>query len=66
MLERSALLASVTGGIEMYEILAMEDLTSVAKKHEIQAPEVALKARAGQFVIIRNGADLALMTRRQK
>ena len=52
----------------MYEILAMEDLTSVAKKHEIQAPEVALKARAGQFVImrIRNRADQELMTRRQK
>jgi NAD(P)H-flavin reductase len=53
MLERPALLASVTGGLEMYEILAIEDLTPVTKMYEIRAPEVALKARAGQFVIIR-------------
>jgi len=52
----------------MYEILAIEDLTPVTKAYEIRAPEVALKARAGQFVImrIRNGADQELVTRRQK
>ena len=68
MLERPVLLASVTGGIEMYEILATGDLTPVTKRYEIRTPEVAPKARAGQFVIIRirNGADQELMTRRQK
>jgi len=50
----------------MYEILATEDLMPITKRYEIRAPEVAQKARAGQFVIIRNGADQALMTRRQK
>ena len=37
----------------MYEIRAKEDLTSVTKLFEVQAPAVARKARAGQFVIIR-------------
>ena len=37
----------------MYEILAIEDLTPVTKRYEIRAPDVAHKARAGQFVIIR-------------
>jgi len=37
----------------MYGILAIEDLTRVTKMYEIQAPEVARKAQAGQFVIIR-------------
>lgn len=37
----------------MYEILAIEDLTPVTKMYEIRAPDVASKARAGQFVIIR-------------
>ena len=54
------------GRLEMYEILATEDLMPITKRYEIRAPEVAQKARAGQFVIIRNGADQALMTRRQK
>ena len=37
----------------MYEILVIEDLTPVTKMYEIRAPDVAKKARAGQFVIIR-------------
>ena len=37
----------------MYEILLKEDLTPVTKLFEIQAPAVARKAQAGQFVIIR-------------
>ena len=37
----------------MPEILVKEDLTPVTKLFEIQAPDVARKARAGQFVIIR-------------
>jgi ferredoxin--NADP+ reductase len=37
----------------MYEILAKEELTAVTKLFEIQAPAVARKAQAGQFVIIR-------------
>ncbi len=37
----------------MPEILVKEDLTPVTKLFEIRAPDVARKARAGQFVIIR-------------
>jgi ferredoxin--NADP+ reductase len=37
----------------MYEILSIEDLTPVTKAFEIRAPDVARKAQAGQFVIIR-------------
>jgi ferredoxin--NADP+ reductase len=37
----------------MYDILFTEALTPVTKLFEIQAPVVARKARAGQFVIIR-------------
>lgn len=37
----------------MYEIIAREDLAPVTKLFEITAPEIALKAKAGQFVIIR-------------
>jgi ferredoxin--NADP+ reductase len=37
----------------VYDILAIEDLAPVTKLYEIQAPVVARKARAGQFVIIR-------------
>jgi len=37
----------------MYEILAIEDLTPITKAFEIRAPDVARKARAGQFVIVR-------------
>ena len=37
----------------MYAIRAKQDLTSVTKLFEVQAPAVARKARAGQFVIIR-------------
>jgi ferredoxin--NADP+ reductase len=37
----------------MPEILVKEDLSPVTKLFEIRAPDVARKARAGQFVIIR-------------
>jgi len=37
----------------MYEILFKQDLTPVTKLYEILAPDVARKAQAGQFVIIR-------------
>ncbi len=37
----------------MYEILAREDLSPVTKLLVISAPDVARKAKAGQFVIIR-------------
>ncbi len=37
----------------MYEILVKEDLNPVTKLYEIQAPAVAHKAQAGQFVIAR-------------
>ncbi len=37
----------------MYEILLREDLAPVTKLLEVQAPVVARKGRAGQFVIVR-------------
>ena len=37
----------------MVEILVIEDLTPVTKMYEIRAPDVARRAQAGQFVIIR-------------
>ncbi len=37
----------------MYEILVKEDLTPITKLYQILAPDVARKAQAGQFVIIR-------------
>ena len=37
----------------MYEILVKEDLTAVTKLFEVQAPAVARKARAGQFIVVR-------------
>ena len=37
----------------MYEILAKETLGPVTKLYEVQAPVVAQKGRAGQFVIVR-------------
>ncbi|MBC8263997.1 MAG: sulfide/dihydroorotate dehydrogenase-like FAD/NAD-binding protein [Anaerolineales bacterium] len=37
----------------MYEILAKEDLAPVTKLMVVAAPDVARKARAGQFVIVR-------------
>lgn len=37
----------------MYEILVKEELAPVTKLYEVRAPEVAKKARSGQFVIIR-------------
>jgi len=37
----------------MYEILNKRDLTPVTKSYEIQAPAVARKAQAGQFVVVR-------------
>ena len=47
----------------MYEILAREELTPVTKLFVIRAPEVARKAKAGQFVIVRaseNGERIPL------
>ena len=41
----------------MYEILAREDLAPVTKLLIVRAPEVARKAKAGQFVIIRIDAE---------
>ena len=37
----------------MYGIVRTENLTAVTKLFEVRAPDVARKARAGQFVIIR-------------
>jgi ferredoxin--NADP+ reductase len=37
----------------MYRIVVKEDLTPVTKLFEVQAPAVARRARAGQFVIVR-------------
>mgnify|MGYP001045793232 CR=1 FL=1 len=37
----------------MCEILVKENLTSITRLFEVRAPDVARKARAGQFVIIR-------------
>ena len=37
----------------MYEILLREDLAPVTKLFDVSAPEIARKAKAGQFVIIR-------------
>lgn len=37
----------------MYRITAREDLSPVTKLFKVEAPEVARKAKAGQFVIIR-------------
>ena len=39
----------------MYSILEREDLTPVIHLFRIRAPEVAKKAQAGQFVMIKNG-----------
>jgi ferredoxin/flavodoxin---NADP+ reductase len=41
------------GGVSVYEILLREDLAPVTKLLVVQAPVVASKARAGQFVIVR-------------
>jgi len=41
------------GGVSVYEILLREDLAPVTKLLEVQAPVVASKGRAGQFVIVR-------------
>jgi len=37
----------------MYEIVSKKDLTPTIKQFEIRAPEVARKARPGQFVVLR-------------
>lgn len=37
----------------MYEIVVREDLAPVTKLFEVSAPEIARKAKSGQFVIIR-------------
>jgi len=44
---------TMQGGMSMYEILKREDLAPVTKLFVVQAPAVARKARAGQFVIVR-------------
>jgi len=41
----------------VYEILAREDLASATKQFVIYAPEVARKAKAGQFVIVRTSEN---------
>ncbi len=41
------------GGLDVYRITAKEDLTPVTKLLRIEAPAVARKAKAGQFVIVR-------------
>jgi ferredoxin--NADP+ reductase len=41
----------------VYKILAREDLAPVTKLMVIEAPEVARKAQAGQFVIVRIGEE---------
>jgi len=41
------------GGVNVYEILAKENLAPVTKLYQVRAPEVARKAQAGQFVIVR-------------
>ncbi len=41
----------------MYQILAREDLSTGIHLFRIKAPEVARKARPGQFVIVRNGEE---------
>jgi ferredoxin--NADP+ reductase len=41
----------------VYEILVREDLAPVTKLFEVEAPVVARKARAGQFVIVRIGEE---------
>jgi len=45
--------AWMQGGVSVYEILLREDLAPVTKLLEAQAPVVASKGRAGQFVIVR-------------
>jgi ferredoxin--NADP+ reductase len=41
------------GGMSVYEVLVREDLAPVTRLLEVRAPDVAHKARAGQFVIVR-------------
>ena len=41
----------------MYKILRREDLTPTIHLLEVQAPRVARKAQAGQFVILHHGAE---------
>ncbi len=43
----------IRGGSSLYKILERQDLASAIHSFKIEAPEVARKARAGQFVIIR-------------
>jgi len=46
-------IALFQGGYSVYEILVREDLAPVTKLFEVSAPEIARKAKAGQFIIIR-------------
>ncbi len=41
----------------MYKILAKEDLTSDIHLFKVEAPAIARKAQAGQFVIVRSGEE---------
>ena len=41
------------GGLDVYRITAREDLASVTKLLKVEAPDVARKAKAGQFVVVR-------------
>jgi NAD(P)H-flavin reductase len=43
--------------MSVYEILAKETLAPVTKLFEVRAPDVAHKARAGQFVIVRSDQE---------
>jgi len=44
---------TIQGGRRVYRITAREDLAPVTKLFKVEAPEVAHKAKAGQFVIVR-------------
>jgi ferredoxin--NADP+ reductase len=42
-----------TGGISMYRIIEKQDLTPAIKLMKVDAPAIARKAQAGQFIILR-------------
>lgn len=43
----------INGGMTMYPIVGKEVLSPVIKLLEVEAPQVAAKARPGQFIILR-------------
>src|SRR4030043_290449 len=43
----------ISGGLNMYKILAKQELAPQIKLVKIDAPDIAEKAKPGQFVIIR-------------